>query len=78
MLKWIFSPFISFDKLSSGSISVSTFLQLNTVMQHLDAATLAFQVLPQLFLCLGVCILFSTTFGRLGGLFELQLMKLRA
>jgi hypothetical protein len=70
MLKWIFSPFFLAGQLSGGSISVQTALQFNHVIQHMDALTLLSRILPQLLLCLGVCMLFSHTFGRLGTLAE--------
>ena len=78
MLKWIFSPFFPAGNMPSGSISVSMVLEFNRIIQHLDAATLLTRILPQLLLCMGVCILFSTAFGWLGGSLEHRLRHHKA
>lgn len=70
MLRWIFAPFFPAGQLPEGAIAIGTVVQFSNVLQHMDAITLLGRILPQLLLCLGVCMLFSTTFGRLGDLIE--------
>jgi hypothetical protein len=70
MLQWIFSPFFPASQLPGGPISLQMMLQFNNVIQQMDALTLLTRILPQLLLCLGVCLLFSHTFSWIGGRLE--------
>lgn len=78
MLKWIFAPCIPAGQLPSESISISTILQVQAHLQQAEPGFLLGHILPLLLLCLGVCILYSTTFGWLGGWVENRLKKVTA
>ena len=66
MLKWIFSPYLSLGPISMETLSLGMFLHLQEQIHHIAPQILLGRILPQLVLCMVVCVGMSSVFSWLG------------
>lgn len=66
MIKWIFSPYLSLGSLSVETFSVAMLLQFQEQIHRIAPQILLGRILPQLILCLVVCVAMSSAFSWLG------------
>jgi len=66
MLKWIFSPYLSLGPLPLETFSVGMLFQFQEQIHHIAPQILLGRILPQLILCMAVCVGMSSAFSWLG------------